>query len=108
MAWSYDASLSTTRDQVRSMVGDTKSTDQQLQNETIEALLVDTGDNPTAAAVQAAKLIAANYSRQADKWVGDLKILASQKSRAYYELSKQLGKAHRSAGVAGCWCRCRW
>lgn len=97
MAWTYDTSLATQRDTVRLLVGDTISTDPQMSDEELDALLLVHG-SVKATAINVALALAAKYARFADKWVGDLKILASQKSRAYYELAKQLGSSRGFSG----------
>ena len=89
MAWTYDTSLPTDRDRVRLMIGDTIETDQQFSNQEIDAMLLIWG-SVTTTAVAACRALAAKYARFADKWVGDLKILASQKSEAYLALAEQL------------------
>lgn len=92
MAWSYDVTLSTDKDRIRLMIGDTDPDDAQYSNEELEALATVYG-GVHAAAIAAANGLAAKYSRFADKWVGDLKILASQKARNYLALAKTLGAA---------------
>lgn len=89
MSWSYNTSLATDKDTVRFLIGDTDTTDQQLSDEEINGLLTLTGST-MAAAIRAARGLAAKYSRRADKWVGDLKILASQKAKAYLALAEEL------------------
>lgn len=89
MSWTYNPSLNTSRDRVRLYIGDTDTDDQQLSNEEIDAMLL-LDASVFAAAAMAARTLAAKYARQADKWVGDLKILASQKARAYHELAETL------------------
>jgi hypothetical protein len=92
MAWTYNSSLVEPKDMVRLLIGDTTVSDPQLTDEEIEALLVVHGST-TSTAIIAARTLSAKYSRQADKWVGDLKILASQRARAYRELATSLEKA---------------
>jgi hypothetical protein len=89
MSWSYDTTLSTAKDRVRLLLGDTVMSDPQFSNEELEALLTIHGSDRRTAIV-AARALSAKYARQADKWVGDLKILASQKARAYRELAETL------------------
>jgi hypothetical protein len=91
MAWTYDSSLGSDKDRVRFMIGDTDVDDQQLQDEEI-LFLIETYDTLYGAAAAAANALAAKYARYADKWVGDLKILASQKSRAYRELADRFSR----------------
>lgn len=92
MAWTYDLTTTPLTDlaRVRMRLGDTDASDQQLSDEEIFDLLGQTG-SVTGAVARAASVLAFRYARQADKWVGDLKILASQKSRAYRELAESLG-----------------
>ncbi len=89
MTWSYSASITTSTDRVRLLFGDTDTTDQQLSNEEIGFLITVNG-SVTSAAAAACDVLAAKYTRFSDKWVGDLKILASQKAKAYLELAKTL------------------
>lgn len=91
MAWTYDATaLDDPINQVRLKLGDTNSGDPQLEDEEID-LFLDEAGSVEGAVRRAALAIASKYSRQADKWVGDLKILASQRARAYRELADSLG-----------------
>lgn len=100
MPWSYDPNLVSDVDQVRFLIGDTLSTDPQLQNEEISAFLTIHANDVRATAIAAARALSARYTRQADKWVGDLKILNSQKSRQYARLAEDLGKSS-SASISG-------
>jgi hypothetical protein len=92
MAWTYDLdALGDTEAEeyplfvTRFLIGDTIQTDQQLQDEEILVLL-DLGHSPQTVAIMLARSLAARYARYADKWVGDLKILASQRFKHYTEL----------------------
>lgn len=87
MSWTYDETTLATsaRNRVRLKLGDTNASNQQLQDEEIDLLLSETGSE-TAALVAAAQALAAKYAPSVDKWVGDLKILASQRHRAYLDL----------------------
>lgn len=62
--------------------------------------MIDTYNTASMAAVAACRAIAARFSRQADKWVGDLKILASQKARAFLTLADTL-EARGAAALGG-------
>lgn len=94
MTWTYDGapgtgSTAAERDAVRFLVGDTDSSDPLVTDEEIGyALDTEGGINPAAAV--AARAIAAKFSRQADKEVGDLSIKLSQKAAAYTTLAKKL------------------
>lgn len=98
MAWTYNIELTEPKDKVRLMIGDTTNVDPQFQDEELEAMLAIYG-NVTQTAVAAARALSARYSRQADKWVGDLKILASQRAKQYRELADMLETA--SVGTFG-------
>jgi hypothetical protein len=96
MAWTYNIELVEDKDKVRLLIGDTTNDDPQFQDEELEAMLLTYG-SVTATAIAAARALSAKYARQADKWVGELKILASQRARAYRELADTLAKAAVSA-----------
>lgn len=87
--WSYEPSaVAGDRDRLRLLIGDTLVSDQQFQDEELDYLLTSSG-NLMSAAATACRALSARYARYADKWVGDLKILASQKARAYERLADQ-------------------
>jgi len=99
MAWTYDANaLDEPLNAVRMLVGDTNTNEQLLQDEEIEAF-IDITDSNVAAAAAAARALSAKYARSVDKWVGDLKILASQKQRQFLRLYEQLTLQASSHGV---------
>lgn len=87
MSWTYNTELTVSRDQLRLLIGDTLSTDQQFSNEELDWMLTENGNGLYRSAASACRMLAARYSRYADKWVGDLKILASQKSRSYLAMA---------------------
>lgn len=89
MAWSYDTSLSSDKDKIRLLIGDTDELTPQLQDEEIVGSQNMFG-GVRATAIQLCRALAAKYSRRADKWVGDLKIMASQQAKAYLDLAEQL------------------
>lgn len=91
MAWTYDpADLDDPIYAVRLTIGDTNPNDPQMQDEEIQSLLDLTGNSVASASAKAARALAARYARSVDKWVGDLKILASQRQRHYLNLSEEL------------------
>lgn len=100
MAWTYTPTLPTGKDQVRLLVGDTDITDQQLSDEEISAMITAYSSTQSAA-IAAARALAAKYARFADKWVGDLKILASQKSDMYLKLANELEESSTVMGSSG-------
>lgn len=77
-------------DTVRFLIGDTDSTDQLLQDGEVLGLLTQNNSSVYQAAIEGARSIAALFARQADKTVGDLHIIASQRTKAYEALIKSL------------------
>lgn len=88
MAWTYSSALSTNRDRVRFLIGDTDTNDQQLQDSEIDWVLTQEG-NVYLAAAKSCQALAAKYSRQADSEVGDLAVKKSQRAKAYFDLAKK-------------------
>lgn len=72
--------------QIRWLVGDTSTNDQQVQNEEITFALGQEPDIYNAAAL-VADGIAAKYARRVDKSVGDLSLADSQKQTHYAGLA---------------------
>lgn len=94
MSWTYDeTALDLLRNQVRLKLGDTKASDPQLNDEEIDLLLEQNDDSVVGAALVGSRLLAARYARDVDKWVGDLKILASQRHKHYLDLAETLATA---------------
>lgn len=97
MAWSYDATALGTStaserlNSVRLFVGDTDTTDQQVQNEEITFALSQTSDNVYSAASFTARLIASKYSRLVTTELdGQLMAEYSDLAKQYNKLSKDL------------------
>ena len=80
MSFTYD--VTTNRGKTRFLCGDTDSADAILQDDEIDFCIDQAGNNFGAAAI-ACEAIAAEFSRKADKQVGDLRISLSQKAEAY-------------------------
>lgn len=94
MTWTYDPTKLNDPTQgplmqVRLMVEDTVTSDQQLQDEEINWIVSQEGAIEMAAA-RAADTIAARYSRQADRSVGQMRLSASQRAKAYLDLAARL------------------
>lgn len=90
MTWSYSGDPSSSdRDQVRFLIGDTDTTDQQLSDEEIDFLITNEG-NAVGGAVAAVRAILAKYARLTDKSVGDLRLSYSQRKGAYESLLRSL------------------
>jgi len=90
MTWVYTGNpLSSTKDEVRYLVGDTDRDDQLVQDEEIAYALSVEGST-LRAAVRVARSIAARYARIVEKQVGDLKIKSGEKYKNYLEIMKSL------------------
>jgi hypothetical protein len=101
MTWSYTVSDLTTssKDQVRFLIGDTIANDPQLQDEEINFALTIRG-SVYGTAAQCCLSISAQLSRKADTTTGELRTLYSSQAKAYqaraaaYEVkSSELGGA---------------
>jgi hypothetical protein len=90
MTWTYDATLSTTRDKVRALLGDVDTTDQQVTDEVIALLLSEQGDNMYRAAAAAARACAAKYAREASIGIGSLRIQSDTLSQKYLNLASAI------------------
>lgn len=88
MTWSYSGDPSSSSvDSVRFLIGDTDSTDEQLQNEEISWLLSENSNSVYDASIEAARALSAKYARLAvTKTVGDLKIEYQDRSKRYADL----------------------
>lgn len=99
MPYSGDPSASAA-DMVRFLLGDTDTANVLLTDSEITALLTIHSDEPYAAAIAAAKSLAARYARRVDKRVGDLSISWSQVSKNFRDLAVQLSNQHLSISDA--------
>ena len=90
MAWSYDPNLSTKKDEVRLIIGDTDIDDQLLQDEEIEYFLEQSQDSVIQASIKAVMAIIAKLSRKVDKSVGEAKLSLSQQIEHYQKLLDNL------------------
>lgn len=83
MPASYDATLPTNKDWVRLLAGDRDVVKAKLQDEEINALLIEVGNKYLAAAL-ACELILAKTGGLVEKQVGDLKIKYGTDARSAY------------------------
>lgn len=104
--WSYSGDpTSSPKDEVRFLVGDTNTADQQLQDGEISyTISLVYGAQPPASgnylpAAYCADAIASKYGRQADKAVGDLHISYSQRMKSFLQLGQKLRTRATLAGV---------
>jgi hypothetical protein len=86
----YSTALTSAKDQVRLLIGDTDMTDALLQDEEIVWLLDQNGSNVNATAVQACELLAAKFARLADTQVDDVRVALSQRARGYHQQAASL------------------
>lgn len=90
MTWTYSGNpAGSDLDQVRFLIGDTDTDDQQLTNEEI-AYLLTIYPNPAGAALGAARGLFSKYARYCDQKTGDIDIKYSQRRDAYAALMLQL------------------
>ena len=91
MTWTFTSTdvSGTSRDQIRTYIGDTDSSDQLLSDEQIALALTDGGGVKAGAAI-AADFVSAKFARKADKSVGDLSISYAQMAKHYAELASRL------------------
>ena len=95
MAWTYGADpANSNRDAVRLLIGDTDTTDQQLQDSEIEyflGLFGVTGDGRVVpAAIRSCEALAAKFARQVDTTNQGLSVGASKRSEHYRKLADDL------------------
>lgn len=99
MTWTYSStSITTDLAKVRLLVGLTDTSDQLMTDEEIQ-FYIDTEANIYSAAAKCANALASQFARQVDKEMGDLKLLASQKSRMFLKLSDVLTARGAMSGV---------
>lgn len=92
MTWTYDNTdpAGTDKDHVRLLSGDTTETAKHtLQNEEITAFLATEG-TVKAAAIKAARSLAARYAREPDVKIGKTSVSNSQISRMYRETADEI------------------
>lgn len=101
MTWSYSvADLATSaKDQVRLLIGDTVSSDAQLQDEEISYYLT-TRSSAYGAAAECCRTLANQYSRSVDSAAGDTKEAYSQMAKAYALRAVQFESAAAQGGSA--------
>ena len=107
MSWSYNpADLNTTTsagriNTVRLLVGDTDTTDQQVQNEEITFSLAENSDSVYLAASWVAKAISAKYARLVTtKLDGALSANYSDLAKQYQTLADELEYRGKTDGAA--------
>jgi hypothetical protein len=100
MPWSYSGDpASSDKDAVRFLLGDTLSSDEQLQDAEINFLIDQQGGNVYLAASMGANMLASKYARLVDKSVGDLRISYGSRQKAYLALSDALAAQAITSGA---------
>lgn len=111
--WTYDPALLATSPpttttlmmQVRTLIGDVNSTDQQLWDQQIAFALSEEGNNIYLASAGCCRQLAAKYSRDVDTTQGELHRLYSARQKAYAMRAVELTTKGRSrspgAGYSG-------
>ncbi len=97
MSWSYSSNIATDKDRVRFLIGDIDKCDQLLQDEEILFLL--TQYDVLEAAAEAARALAARYSRLCDERVGDISKSYSQLYEHYSKLARFLSDKSQSTNL---------
>ena len=95
MTWSFNESLSSDVDKVRLKLGDTDTSDQILQNETISALLTQHSDDIDLATIACCRAIIAKYNRALDRSAAGMSANRSIIVDNYRDLLKELIQANR-------------
>tara|TARA_Y100000310_G_scaffold212376_1_gene213214 strand:+ start:2713 stop:3177 length:465 start_codon:yes stop_codon:yes gene_type:complete len=91
MTWSYSGDPSASdNDAVRFLIGDTDTTDQQIQDEEIAWALSERGDQVYYGAARCAELLGAENAKLTTKSVGDLNIQYGQRADQFYSLASRL------------------
>lgn len=95
MAWTYGADpAGNNRDAVRLHIGDTDTTDQQLQDSEVDyylGLFGSSGDSRVIpASIRCCEALAAKYARQTDTTNQGLSVAASKRQAHYLELASTL------------------
>lgn len=101
MTWTYTPSslASSALFQVRLLIGDTLSTDQQLQDEEIDFVLTER-PNLYGAAAECCRSLAAKFSRSVDQAAGATRAAFSQLAKAYNAKAADFEAKAAAAGSA--------
>tara|TARA_R100001086_G_scaffold16743_2_gene8189 strand:- start:18 stop:482 length:465 start_codon:yes stop_codon:yes gene_type:complete len=106
MSWSYDESALATNttagrmNAVRFLVGDTDTTDQQVQDEEILFAIAQTGTNVYRAAAYVAKTLGAKFARKVNIEIdGQIRAEYSDLHKHYDNLSKVLEYQAKTSGA---------
>lgn len=102
MTWTYSGDPSASElDELRFLLGDTDTTDQQLSDEEILYLLQEHGDSVVTSAMAACRRLIAKYSRCIDIKTGDIDLKYSQRVSHLNLLMQTLREGLRPVPYAG-------
>lgn len=91
MTWSYSGDPGASPlDELRFILGDTDTTDQQLSDEEVLFLLREHGGSVATAAVAACRRLIAKYTRCIDQKTGDIDLKFSSRLAQYNDLFSHL------------------
>lgn len=100
MTWTYTDPTANDRDEVRFLIGDTDTSDQQLSDEEIAYFTSTYSDNILAAAY-AAEALASKYGRRTDIGMGKLRVSYGALKAHYAELAASLFSRCRATVLVG-------
>lgn len=106
MSWTYSGNPATSsRDEIRFLVGDTDPSDQLVEDEEIDYVLsihADPGANQSnyTAAAAVAQAIAARFAKKLDKSVGGLSLPWRQRYEQYVQIAEEMTRLSKH-GVSG-------
>jgi hypothetical protein len=105
MTWSYDTSLSTDKDKVRLLIGDTDTTNQYISDEEIVAMLAFNNDDVYETAAQIADSLAGRYSTTSKLEIDDFMIDFGAVAEQFATLAKRIrvSATNASANTIGAW-----
>ncbi|MBU1449110.1 hypothetical protein KKF45_04690 [Patescibacteria group bacterium] len=101
MTWTYSGDpAASDLDQVRFLIGDTDTLDQQLSNEEIAWLLSNQG-SPLGAAIAACEQVGAIYARKVSQSTGGISVSYGDRQSYYADLANRLRRRMRVAPYVG-------
>lgn len=102
MTWTYSGNPgSSSRDELRFLIGDTDSADPLFSDEELDYLLTEHGGSVPAAAMASCRRLIAKYSRYVDQKTGDIDIKYSQRISQLNSLMDTLRGDLRPVPYAG-------
>lgn len=91
MSWTYSGDPQTSaKDETRFYIGDTDKTDPLLNDQEISFILKQYNFSAINAAIPCCNFIMTKFGRMADESVGQVKIMYSQKVKAYRQIKEDL------------------